>query len=194
MRKRPRILAIVTVVFTFLLASVTKTPSGAPGPAAQPPTSDRIQIEHEYVRIPADRIPKATVQSISAARRSITPAPEIGRQARAAPVVSAAPRTTASRSAENKTRWNRAAGALVGNRRYTPHPTSCLRSGTSRSGRESDRGKRPLHATTLPAARQVGYFERFFGVTLFRRSTSGLADNGIGAPLVTISFASILRP
>jgi hypothetical protein len=62
------------------------------------------------------------------------------------------------------------------------------------SGRESNRGKRSLHATTLPAARQVGYFERFLGDTLFRRSTSGLAEDGIGAPLVTISFASILRP
>ena len=181
MRKRPRILAIVTVVFTFLLASVTKTPSGAPGPAAQPPTSDRIQIEHEYVRIPADRIPKATVQSISAARRSLTPAPEIGRQARAAPVESAGAECGFGRSR----RFRVAADDSIQVSR---------KQNDVESGRESDRGKRPLHATTRPAARQVGYFERFFGVTLFRRSTSGLADNGIGAPLVTISFASILRP
>src|SRR5262245_10352824 len=119
MRTRTQALAIATVVFTFLLASVTQTPSGAPGPAAQPPTTDRIQIEHEYVRIPTGRSPKATVQSISAARRSRTRAAESAREATAA---AAAASSTEARAGVNQRMWNRAAKAIVGNGRYTPQP------------------------------------------------------------------------
>jgi hypothetical protein len=118
MARRTKIIVVaVTAAIVAFLPSLADAPSSAPASMQQEPPSERIRIEHTYVRIPDNRRPPRAVQARDdSARRPGRARVQRAPQDRAAP----APRTESNTAASGI--LIRAAKAVVGDGRYTPQP------------------------------------------------------------------------